>query len=96
MSEIVIYQTPDNLTQVEVQFEGETFWLNRHQLALLFDRDIKTIGKHINNVFSEGELQQSSVVAKFAITADDGKVYQVEHYNLDVIFSVGYRVKPKH
>ncbi|MBX7154273.1 MAG: hypothetical protein K1X91_04885 [Bacteriodetes bacterium] len=96
MSEIVIYQTPDNQTQVEVQFEGETFWLNRYQLALLFDRDIKTIGKHINNVFSEGELQQSSVVAKFATTADDGKVYQVEHYNLDVIFSVGYRVKTKH
>ncbi|HRK27828.1 MAG TPA: virulence protein RhuM/Fic/DOC family protein [Chitinophagales bacterium] len=95
MNEIIIYQTPDNQTEIKVQFEQETVWLNRHQMASLFDRDIKTIGKHINNVFSEGELEQSSVVAKFATTADDGKTYQVEHYNLDVIISVGYRVKSK-
>lgn len=95
MSEIIIYQTSDNQTEIKVQFDQETVWLNRHQMASLFHRDIKTIGKHINNVFSEGELEQSSVVAKFATTADDGKTYQVEHYNLDVIISVGYRVNSK-
>lgn len=95
MNDIIIYQTPDNQTEIKVQFEQETVWLNRHQMASLFDRDIKTIGKHIKNVFSEGELEQSSVVANFATTADDGKTYQVEHYNLDVIISVGYRVKSK-
>lgn len=93
MNEIVIYQTPDNKTEIKVQFEQETVWLNRHQIASLFDRDIKTIGKHINNVFSDGELERNAVVAKFATTADDGKTYQVENYNLDVIISVGYRVK---
>jgi prophage maintenance system killer protein len=95
MNDIIIYQTPDNQTEIKVQFEQETVWLNRHQMASLFDRDIKTIGKHISNLFSEGELEQSSVVANFATTADDGKTYQVEHYNLDVIISVGYRVKSK-
>lgn len=95
MNDIIIYQTPDNQTEIKVQFEQETVWLNRHQMASLFDRNIKTIGKHISNLFSEGELEQSSVVANFATTADDGKTYQVEHYNLDVIISVGYRVKSK-
>jgi death-on-curing family protein len=94
-NEIIMYQTADNQTAIEVQFDKQTVWLNRHQLAILFDRDIKTIGKHINNVFQEGELEQNSVVAKFATTAEDGKTYQVEHYNLDVIISVGYRVKSK-
>lgn len=70
-------------------------WLNRKQLAELFGRDIKTIGKHINNVFNEEELNKGSVVANFATTATDSKIYQVEHYNLDVIISVGYRVKSK-
>ena len=73
--------------------KDETVWLNREQLSLLFDRDIKTIGKHINNVLQE-ELD-NSVVAKFATTASDGKVYQIEYYNLDMIISVGYRVKSK-
>jgi prophage maintenance system killer protein len=90
---IEIYESSDNQTTVTVRFEGETVWLNRQQLAELFDRDIKTIGKHINNIFSDGELIEHSVVANFATTANDGKVYQVEHYNLDVIISVGYRVK---
>lgn len=94
-NDIIIYQTADNQTAIQVQFDHQTVWLNRHQLALLFDRDIKTIGKHVNNVFQEGELEQNSVVAKFATTAEDGKTYQVEHYNLDVIISVGYRVKSK-
>src|SRR5690554_688361 len=92
-SQIEIYQAGDGQTQIEVTFENDTVWLNRIQLADLFDRDIKTIGKHINNVFNEGELDRASVVANFATTAADGKTYQVDHYNLDVIISVGYRVK---
>ncbi len=68
-------------------------WLNRQQLAQLFDRDIKTIGKHINNALKEELLDDNSVVAKIATTASDGKIYQVEHYNLDMILSIGYRVK---
>jgi hypothetical protein len=75
-----------------VRLEDETVWLTRQQLSLLFDRDVKTIGKHINNALTQ-ELSTFSVVAKFATTAADGKVYQTEHYNLDMILSVGYRVK---
>jgi hypothetical protein len=77
---------------LEVRLEDETVWLNRQQIAQLFDRDVKTIGKHISNALKE-ELQEISVVAKFATTATDGKIYQIEHYNLDMILSVGYRVK---
>jgi hypothetical protein len=90
-NDIIIYQ-PENSAQLEVRMENETVWLNRQQLSVLFDRDIKTIGKHINNALNE-ELEGFSVVAIFATTATDGKIYQVEHYNLDVILSVGYRVK---
>ena len=86
-----MYQ-PDENVQLEVRLEKETVWLNRHQMALLFDRDIKTIGKHINNALVE-ELLGLPVVAKFATTAKDGKTYLVEHYDLDMILSVGYRVK---
>jgi hypothetical protein len=90
--EIALYQL-DKLTEhIEVKVEHETVWLNRQQIALLFDRDVKTIGKHIVNVLQE-ELKGFSVVAKFATTAADGKIYQTEHYNLDAIISVGYRVK---
>jgi len=88
--EIVLYQ-PDGEVRLEVRVENETVWLNRQQLALLFNRDIKTVGKHITNALREE--CQNSVVAKFATTADDGKIYQVEHYDLDMILSVGYRVK---
>ena len=95
MSEIVIYSSEDNQARVDVRFEDETVWLNRHQLASLFDRDIKTIGKHINKIFFEGELDEHSVVAKFATTASDGKTYDVSYYNLDLIISVGYRVNSK-
>lgn len=94
-SQIEIYQAGDGQTQIEVTFEQDSVWLNRIQLAELFDRDVKTIGKHINNVFNEGELDKASVVAKFATTAADGKTYQIDHYNLDVIISVGYRVNSK-
>ena len=92
-NKIEIYQNPDGQAQVAVQFDKNTVWLNRNQLAHLFKRDVKTIGKHISNVFKEGELEKDSVVANFATTATDGKTYHVEHYNLDVIISVGYRVK---
>lgn len=91
--QIEIYQTSDGQTQINVQIDAETVWLNRLQLAELFDRDVKTIGKHTTNIFKEGELDKPSVIANFATTAADGKTYQVEHYNLDVIISVGYRVK---
>ncbi|MCD4746040.1 MAG: virulence RhuM family protein, partial [Bacteroidales bacterium] len=94
-SQIIIYQTEADETRIQTRLHDETVWLNRHQMAELFDRDIKTIGKHINNTFNEGELDKNSVVAKFATTAEDGKTYQVEYYNLDVIISVGYRVKSK-
>ncbi len=90
-SELVMYQ-PDNTVTVEVRLESENVWLNRQQISVLFDRDIKTIGKHINNALNE-ELADFSVVANFATTAADGKVYQVEYYNLDMILSIGYRVK---
>jgi prophage maintenance system killer protein len=91
--QVEIFKAADNQVQVLVYIESETVWLNRQQMAILFDRDIKTIGKHIANIFTEGELERKSVVANFATTAADGKSYQVEHYNLDVIISVGYRVK---
>lgn len=91
--EIVIYKDFDDSDfHVEVRIEEETVWLNRLQLAHLFDRDVKTIGKHLSNALKE-ELKGIQVVAKFATTASDGKTYQVEYYNLDMIISVGYRVK---
>jgi hypothetical protein len=93
MSEVVTYNA-EGLDSFQVLVENETVWLNRQQMAALFERDIKTIGKHIANALSE-ELSGFSVVAKFATTAADGKVYQVEHYSLDVILSVGYRVKSR-
>ena len=89
---IITYQSESTSNQIEVRIEDETVWLNRNQMAILFDRDIKTIGKHINNALKE-ELSTISVVANFATTAKDGKVYQVAYYNLDMILSVGYRVK---
>jgi len=93
--EIVIYQSPDGHTQLDVQLEGETIWINRQQMAELFDRDVKTIGKHINNALQE-ELNQIPTVAKFATVRQEGNRQverQVEYYNLDMIISVGYRVK---
>ena len=90
-NEIILYQ-PDDLVRLEVRMEGETVWLNRQQMSLLFGRDVKTIGKHISNALKE-ELSTFPVVANFATTAIDGKTYQVRYYNLDMILSVGYRVK---
>jgi len=91
--EIVIYKSiDDSAFQLEVRVDAETVWLNRHQIALLFDRDVKTIGKHIANALNE-ELHGISVVANYATTAADGKTYKVDHYNLEMIISIGYRVK---
>lgn len=91
--DIIIYQTEDGLTKIDVKIEKETVWLSLDLMAELFQRDKSTISRHIKNIFKEGELSPVSVVAKFATTAADGKTYQVEYFNLDVIISVGYRVK---
>ena len=90
---IVIFQTKDGKTSIDVKLENETVWLTLNQIAELFSRDKSVISRHISNVFNEGELERNSVVAKNATTASDGKMYQVEYFNLDVIISVGYRVK---
>ena len=92
---ILIYTTEDGLTKIDTTFDGDTVWLSIDQMAELFQRDKSTISRHIKNIFAEGELERDSVVAKFATTAADGKTYQVEFYNLDVIISVDYRVKSK-
>ena len=94
-SNMIIYTTEDGLAKIETTFDGDTVWLSIDQMAELFQRDRSVIGKHIRNIFKEGELQKESVWAKFAYTAADGKVYDVDYYNLDVIISVGYRVKSK-
>ena len=90
-NEIIMYQ-PDDTLALDVRVKDESVWLNRNQIAELFGRDVKTIGKHIANALRE-ELEGIPVVAKFATTAADGKTYQVEHYNLEMITSIGYRVK---
>ena len=91
MADITIYQAENGT--VEVRLEQDTVWLRQEQMSELFGRERSVITKHLRNVFAEGELEADSVCAKFAHTAADGKTYQVEHYNLDVIISVGYRVK---
>ena len=101
MGEIEIYKTADNRVELQVNLDKDTVWLNRQQLSVLFDRDIKTVGKHVNNVFKEDELDKEVGVAKFATTTQHGAIkgktqtLNVEYYNLDVIISVGYRVKSK-
>ena len=92
--EIILYQ-PNETIRLEVRLEEESVWLSIDDMAKLFDRDKSVIGKHIRNIFKEEELFRDSVWAKFAYTASDNKVYQVDYYNLDVIISVGYRVKSK-
>lgn len=90
---VLMYVTEDGLVKIEVTMDTDTVWLNMSQLCELFQRDKSVISRHIKNIFSEGELNESSVVAFFSTTAADGKTYQVAYYNLDVIISVGYRVK---
>lgn len=97
-NEIILYRPDEHAEHIEVRLEDETVWLHRQQISVLFDRDVKTIGKHINNVFSEGELVKEATVAKFATVQNEGGRLverQLEFYNLDVIISVGYRVKSK-
>lgn len=94
-SNMIIYTTEDGLAKIETTFDEDTVWLSIDQMAELFERDKSTISRHIKNIFAEGELQRDSVIANFATTASDGKTYQVDYYNLDVIISVGYRVKSK-
>lgn len=94
-NEIKIYEIEDKNIELEVSLENETVWLTQKQMSELFDRDRTVITRHINNIFKEEELDKKSVSANFALTANDGKVYNTEHYNLDVIISVGYRVKSK-
>ena len=91
--QIILYQTQDGESKIEVTLANETVWLSADQMAELFQRNKSTISRHIKNVFEEGELQQNSVVAFFATTASDGKKYEVAFYNLDMIISIGYRVK---
>ena len=90
---LIMYTTEDGITQIQATFDKDTVWLSIDQMAELFQRDKSTISRHIKNIFEEGEYISDSVVANFATTAKDGKTYQVEYYNLDVIISVGYRVK---
>lgn len=97
-NEIIIFETEDHQVKLPITVEGETVWLNRNQMSELFDRDIKTIGKHINNALKEELSVDNSTVAKFATVQNEGgrKVTRkIEYYNLDVIISVGYRVKSK-
>ena len=89
----LLYQTSDGQTRLEVRLENETVWLSQNQMAELFQTSIPNVSMHIRNVFAEGELQPGAVVKEFLTTAADGKNYQTKLYNLDVIISVGYRVK---
>lgn len=90
---LIMYTTEDGITRIQATFDNDTVWLSIDQMAELFQRDKSVIGKHVRSIFTEGELDKKSVWAKFAYTASDGKTYQVDYYNLDVIISVGYRVK---
>jgi len=94
-SQIVIYQTEDGQAKVNVHFEGETVWLSQKLMAELFDIAIPTINEHLKNIFYTKELDENSVIRNFRITAEDGKMYDTKHYNLDVIIALGYRVNSK-
>ncbi len=94
-NQISLYQTKDGHVSIDVQMEEETVWLSQKQMAELFNKDVKTVNEHIKNIFKEGELTENSVIRKFRITASDGKKYNTNFYNLDVIISVGYRVKSR-
>jgi hypothetical protein len=91
--DFILYQTEDGRTRIQCRFENETIWLTQKLMAQLFQKDVRTINEHIRNIFDEHELSPDSVIRKFRITAGDGKSYETQHYNLDVIISVGYRVK---
>ena len=90
---VIIFQSGDGTIGLDVELKDETVWLSQKQMEQLFDKSKKTISEHINNIFKEGELSKEAVVRKFRTTANDGKTYDVIYYNLDIIISVGYRVK---
>lgn len=94
-NEILIYQTEDGHTKIDVKLEGETVWLTQIQLGELFQTSKSNISEHIKHIFEEGELEENAVVRKFRTTVADGKNYNTTHYNLDMIISLGYRVKSK-
>ena len=94
-NEILIYQTEDGQTKIDVKLEDETVWLTQAQLCELYQTSKSNISEHIKHIFEEGELEENSVVRKFRPTAADGKNYNIIHYNLDMIISLGYRVKSK-
>ena len=94
-TKIVIYEDANGEIKLDVSLENDTLWLSQKQLEVLFDRDKSVISRHIKNIFKDEELDKNSVVAKNATTATDGKIYQVEYYNLDMIISLGYRVNSK-
>ena len=91
-AEFLIFTAQDGDSSIEARYEDETIWLTQRRIAELFDVDVRTISEHLGNIFSSGELERDSVIRKFRITASDGKRYAVQHYNLDAIISVGYRV----
>jgi hypothetical protein len=91
--EFLLYQTEDGRTRIQCRFENETIWLTQKLLSELFQKDVRTINEHIQNILEERELEADSVIREFRITAADGKSYDTQHYNLDVIISVGYQVK---
>jgi len=91
-NQIIIYNTENGETKIEVRVEGETVWLSQKQMAELFDCTVDNISLHLRNIFKEAELRENSVTEEYSITASDGKNYTVKHYNLDAIISVGYRI----
>ena len=92
-SQFLIYQNQEGNIKIDVRFQDETIWLSQAEMSVLFSKDKRTISEHISNIFKEGELDENSVIRNFRTTATDGKEYQVEYYNPDVIISVDYRVK---
>jgi prophage maintenance system killer protein len=95
LGEVVLYKTEDGKAALDVRLDGDTVWLSQKQMSELFDKNVRTVSEHLRNIFKEGELKKSSVIRNFRITATDGKTYDTQLYNLDVIISVGYRVKSK-
>ena len=93
--EVIIYKAKDGKVSLDVKLKKETIWLTLNQMAILFGRDKSVISRHLRNIFNSKELSMDSVVANFATTASDSKVYKMDYYNLDVIISVGYRVNSK-
>lgn len=92
-SDLMLYQAEDGKTKIDVRLQDDTVWLTQKQMSELFQKDVRTVNEHIQNLFEEKELAEDSVIRDFRITAADGKTYETMHYNLDVIISVGYRVK---